>query len=112
MNLSGYLRHRIDIQVHEDTQDSNTGEVVVGWTTVYSNVPAKIEPLSVREFMQSRADQSEISARITIRYKAGLNAGMRILHGSTVYNPAGFLADKKSGTEYLTIPCSQGVNEG
>ena len=112
MNISGGLRHRVDIQVHDDGQDSNTGEIVPGWVTVWPNVPAKIEPLSVREFLQSRADQSEIAARITIRWRAGLSADMRILHGSTVYNPAGFLPDKKSGQEYVTIPCSQGVNEG
>lgn len=112
MKISGSLRHRVNIQVHEDTQDSNTGEMIVGWTNLYTNVPAKIEPLSVREFLQSRADQSQVSARITIRYRAGLDASMRIVHGTTIYNPAGFLADPKSGLEYLTIPCSQGVNEG
>lgn len=112
MNLSGGLRHRVDIQVHEDTQDSNTGEMVVGWTTVYESVPAKIEPLSVREYLQSQADQSEVTTRITIRYRAGITAAMRLLHGSTIYNPAGILADVKSGQEYLTIPCSVGVNQG
>lgn len=112
MNISGALRHRVDIQSPVHTQNTTTGEIVTTWTTTHSSVPAKIEPLSAREFMQSKADQSEISARITIRYRAGLTADMRILHGSVVYNPAGFLGDKKSGTEYLTIPCSEGVNEG
>ena len=112
MNISGGLRHRIDIQIHDDGQDSNTGEIVPGWVTVFQNVPAKIEPLSVREFIQSKSEQSEISARITIRYRSGLSADMRILHNGLVYNPAGFLPDKKSGLEYLTIPCSLGVNEG
>jgi SPP1 family predicted phage head-tail adaptor len=112
MNLSGGLRHRIDIQSRTDVQDETTGEVVPTWSMLYASVPAKIEPLSVREFMAAQAVQSGITARITIRYKAGLTANMRILHGATIYNPAGFLPDLESGLEYLTIPCSAGVNEG
>jgi SPP1 family predicted phage head-tail adaptor len=112
MNLSGGLRHRVDIQARTNIQDATTGEVVPTWSTVYSSVPAKIEPLSVREFMAAKADQSDITTRITIRYRTGLSAEMRILHGSTIYNPAGFLPDKESGLEYLTIPCGTGVNDG
>ena len=112
MNISGELRHRVQIQTRTDTQDATTGEVVQTWTTTHANVPAKIHILSAREFMQSRTEQDESSANITIRYIAGISAGMRILHGSVIYNPAGVLGDRKSGQEYLTIPCSQGVNEG
>jgi SPP1 family predicted phage head-tail adaptor len=112
MNLSGGLRHRVDIQRRVETQDATTGESVASWTTVYTSVPAKIEPLSVREFMAAQAAQSGITARITIRYRAGMSASMRLVHGSTIYNPEGFLPDKESGQEYLTIPCSTGVNDG
>lgn len=112
MNLSGALRHRVDIQSRTNAQDATTGEITPTWSTLYSSVPAQIEPLSVREFMAAQANQSDITTRITIRYRAGLTADMRILHGTTIYNPAGFLPDKESGTEYLTIPCGTGVNEG
>lgn len=112
MNLSGDLRHRITIQSRANVQDAVTGEVVPTWSTLHSSVPAKIEPLSVRDFIQSKAEQSGIVARITIRYRSGLDATMRILHGSTIYNPEGFLPDKVSGQEYLTIPCSAGINDG
>jgi hypothetical protein len=37
---------------------------------------------------------------------------MRLLHGSRIYNPQGWLADPVSGIEYLTAPCSEGVNDG
>jgi hypothetical protein len=32
--------------------------------------------------------------------------------GEEIFNPQGFLRDKDSGIEYVTIPCSQGANEG
>jgi SPP1 family predicted phage head-tail adaptor len=84
------------------------------WQDFATNVAAAIEPLSVREFIASQQMQSQITARITIRHRQGLTAQMRILHPSTgkIYNPAGWLADPDSGLEYVTAPCSEGVNDG
>lgn len=120
---AGRLRHRIRIERYEYLRDSHgevvqnpiTGEVSQAWVEV-ATVWAAIEPLSAREFIQSQATQSQITARIVIRYRDGLDAAMRLVHLRTgrpdvIYNPAGFLADKESGLEYLTIPCSQGVSD-
>lgn len=109
---AGRLRHRIDIQSKQQTQNPVTGEITEAWVAVWKSVPAAIEPLSAREFIAAQAVQSQIVARITIRHRDGLDASMRILHKGKVYNPAGFLADKDSGLEYLTIPVTQGVNQG
>lgn len=115
MSLSaGRLRHRISIQKQHNSQDPATGVMRTVWQDVATNVAAAIEPLSVREFIASSQMQSQITARITIRYRAGLTPQMRILHSSTgkIYNPAGWLADPDSGLEYVTAPCSEGVNAG
>ncbi|WP_455580340.1 phage head closure protein [Ectopseudomonas hydrolytica] len=109
---AGRLRHRVDIQARQDVQDPNTGDVTPTWVTVWPNVPAAIEPLSAREFIAAQAVQSQVVARITMRYRQGLDASMRILHKSTVYDIAGLLPDKDSGLEYFTIPVSAGVNNG
>lgn len=109
---AGRLRHRVDIQARQDVQDPNTGDVTPAWVTVWPNVPAAIEPLSAREFIAAQAVQSQVVARITMRYRQGLDASMRILHKSTVYNIAGLLPDKDSGLEYFTVPVSAGVNNG
>jgi SPP1 family predicted phage head-tail adaptor len=109
---AGRLRHRIDIQQKQTAQDPMTGEQTESWVTLWDKVPAAIETLSAREFIAAQAVQSEIKARIVIRYRAGLDATMRILHGSKIYNPAAFLPDMDSGLSYLTIPCSEGVNAG
>lgn len=107
---AGRLRHRITIQQPENVQDS-AGYMQTMWTDV-AEVWAAVEPASVREFIASQQMQSEIVARITIRYRAGLTAQMRILHRDRIYNPQGWLADPESGLEYLTAPCSEGVNDG
>lgn len=109
---AGKLRHKVVIQEFASIQDSN-GDTTEEWATVtgMDKVPAAIEPLSVREFLQSATEQNLSMARITIRYRV-LPAKFRILHKSTIYNPSGVLADKESGLEYLSIPCSSGVNQG
>jgi len=107
---AGRLRHRIHIQERVLSQDSNL-DPVTSWEPV-ATVWAAVEPLSTREFFAAQAAQSEVVARITIRYRDGLNAQMRILHRGKIYNPAGFLPDAVSGVEYMTIPVTQGVNDG
>jgi SPP1 family predicted phage head-tail adaptor len=119
MSLSaGRLRHRITIQQLVTTgQDPTTGELNQEWQDLHTSVPAAIEPLSAREFMASQAVQSKYSARIVIRYRAGLDPAMRIVgvcgcHEGRIFNPAGWLADPDSGLEYLTAPCTEGVDQG
>ena len=109
---AGRLRHRVRIERPDYVQDLITGEMVKGWVLVADNVPAAIEPLSAREFIQSQALQSSVTARIVIRRRADIDATMRILHRDMVYNIHGVLADPVSGLEYQTLPVSEGVNDG
>ena len=120
---SGRLRHRVRIERYElarDTngeviQDEQTGQTVGSWVEV-ATVWAAIEPLSVREFTAAQATQSRIDTRIVMRQRDDVDAAMRLVHiraggvAGTIYNPAGFLADKDSGLEYMTIPASSGVS--
>lgn len=112
MSLSaGRLRHRIRIERPSYTQDPITGEMTQGWELVAEKVPAAIEPLSAREFIAAQAVQSQVTTRIVIRRRE-IDATMRIVHRGQVYNIHGVLADPESGLEYLTLPCSEGVNDG
>lgn len=108
---AGKLRHRVQLQQQTETRDPNTGAVEIGWADV-AQVWAAIEPLSAREFIQSSSEQNKVVARITIRYRADVRPSMRVLHNGTAYNITGVLADVDSGLEYMTLPCSTGVNDG
>lgn len=107
---SGKLRHRVSIERVSLIQDATTGAMVETWTEI-AKVWAAVEPLSAREFVQSAAGQSEVTARITIRAR-DIQAKDRIIHRGTVYNIRGVLHDKESGLEYITLPVGTGVNEG
>lgn len=125
MNVeAGRLRHRVRIEQLQPLLDSNgdpiqdpaTGDLAQDWAPV-ATVWAAIEPLSAREFIQSAATQSEVTTRVTIRYRDGLDPAMRLVHvrkgrPDVVYNSRGFLPDLFSGLEYMTIPCGAGVGQG
>ncbi len=108
---AGKLRHRITLQKPVKTQSPVTGAVVNSWADV-TKLWADVVDLSAREFVAAQAGQSEITSRITIRYRDDVTSRHRILYRGRIYNIHGVLADDKSGSEYLTLPCSQGVNDG
>lgn len=120
---AGRLRHQVRIEQYQELldsngeviQDENTGEVARAWVEV-ATVRAAIEPVSGREFIQSQATQSQITARIVIRFRDGINAAMRLVHvrrnmADVIYNIHALLADKESGLEYITMPVSAGVSD-
>lgn len=118
---AGRLRHVVDFEQRVDVQDATTGGITTTWEKVAINVRAAIEPLSAREAIAAAKEQSTVVARLTVRFRPGLAAAQRIVHGvlccstyvgEEIFNPEGFLRDKDSGLEYVTIPCSQGANEG
>lgn len=121
---AGRLRHEVRIERLDYMRDSNgdaiqdpdSGEVSTEWVEV-ATIRAAIEPLSAREFNQSAATQSQVTARIVIRHRDDIDAACRIVHLRTgradvIYNIHGILPDLDSGLEYITMPVSSGVSEG
>ena len=111
---SGKLRHRVSLESPSYAKDTTTGEQILSWVS-QGTVYAAIEPLSAREFIAAQSEQSQIDTRITIRYRDDIQATWRAIHmvngvAGKVFNIHGVLADKDSGLEYLTLPCSSGPN--
>lgn len=104
---AGKLNHRVRLESLETSQDAN-GETVETWTH-QGDVWANVSPVSGKEFISSAAMQSQIVARITVRYRSDIQATWRILFRNRYYNIEAVLADVVSGLEYLTLPCSLGV---
>lgn len=118
MSRAGQYRHRVDIQDWTSVRDEETGGFTEAWETVFSGVPARIAPASGKEFLAAQAIQSEINTRIVIRARPGLKAKQRVLHiGNAgevlgIYNVYAWLPDPESGRDYVSAPCSIGVNDG
>ena len=75
---AGALRHQVTIQRLTITQGS-AGEVIETWSDV-ATVYAAVEPLSGREYWQAQQVAAETSIRVRIRYRAGLETTMRVIH--------------------------------
>lgn len=108
---AGKLNRRVMLQKPVKTQSPVTGAVISGWVDV-TELWASVVDLSARDFVAAQAAQSEVTTRITIRWREDVTDKYRIVHRGRIYNIHGVLEDDKSGREYLTLPCSQGVNDG
>jgi head-tail adaptor len=111
------MNHLVRIDRRVNSQDPTSGAITETWTTYLAAVPCEIKPLSVSAYIQSRAQQSDISVRVKFPYIDGLDDTMRFVglcecHLGKVYNPDGILEDDITGRQHITVPCSQGVNEG
>ncbi|WP_333890055.1 phage head closure protein [Atlantibacter subterraneus] len=96
---AGKLNKRVTLQKPVKTQSPTTGAIVSGWADV-AELWANVTDLSARDFVAAQAGQNEVTTRITI------------VHRGRIYDITGVLEDDKSGREYLTLPCSRGVNDG
>lgn len=106
--LAPRLRHRVDIQNFTTTQDSTTGAVTDSWANFGTDIPAEIWPLSGREFIAAQSIQSGVTTKITMRYQAGVESRMRVIHGSDIYAIKSVLPDP-SLRRFLTLMCEVGV---
>ena len=65
---------------------------------------AAVEPLVGREYLAAQAAQSEVTARVTMRYRRGITAQDRVIHNGTIYGIES-LVDVRSGHRELVLMC-------
>lgn len=103
---AGQLRHIVTIQ----RQKQATGgmlEPVRTWEDVATNVRAGIEPLNGKEYLSARQTQGEVSVRIRMWYRDGIESSMRVVHGSEIYNIVSVIDPDKRHRK-LILMCTQG----
>lgn len=104
MLSAGSLNSRITIQHLTNTggldeinqPEQEWGDLAQVW--------ADIRHLTGSESIKAGNDASTVKASIRIRYRAGLTAGMRILHKTTAYEIKAVLPDERSRT-YVDLLC-------
>ena len=87
MSFAGRLRHRVQIQEASETRDAYGG-VTTTWTTV-GTVYAAIVPMHQvgqgRERLEADRIQSEVTHRITTRFRGDVTPKHRILFEGRVF---------------------------
>lgn len=77
---AGELRHLITIQQRSVSRDE-FGAESEAWGT-FSQVWAKVQPLSGQELEHGQAMHSDTTHKVTIRHLSGVTTEMRIVHDS------------------------------
>lgn len=97
------LNHRVTIQQLAAGYDG-LGQPVESWTDVAS-VWANVRHVSGLETIKSDADVSVLKVSVRIRQRAGLDVGMRLVHGADVFDVRALLPDGQN--QYLDLVCQK-----
>ena len=97
---AGRLNRRVTLQQPAAGFDE-LGQPIPGWTDV-ATVWADIRMKSGLESIKAGASVSVVQASIRIRYRAGVNAGMRVVHNLTAYNITAVQPDV-GGREFVDL---------
>ena len=101
---AGRLNRRVTLQA-PGTATDEIGQPIPGWTDV-ATVWGDIRLKSGLEALKAGAPVSTVQASIRIRYRAGINAGMRVVHNLVAYNIVAVMPDL-SGREFIDLACEQ-----
>lgn len=105
----GRLNRRVTIASHGTTPDA-FGQPANTWATL-ATVWAEITPKRGRELVAAKSVDSEVSATITIRYRADVTAAHRITHAGKIYNIAAVI-DRNGEGKFLDLEVTEGLNNG
>ena len=97
---AGRLNRRCLLQSPSQSVDA-LGQPIPGWTDV-ATVWASIRHLSGVESIKADAVTSTVKASIRIRWRPGLNAGMRVVHDAQVYSIEAVMPDV-GGREFVDL---------
>lgn len=110
MSLSITLNKRVTLQQLTTTQDAAGQPGADGWVNVIAEGDGKIwagiRDISGRDFVAAGGAQNSVSTVITIRFRSGVRAAMRVLYGDDIYKIEAVLgADNRR----LQLACSRGA---
>lgn len=107
---AGELRHRITVQsITDGGRDEDGFEIESAWSD-YIKLWAKITPLSSKDLISAQADQSEVVARMKIRYREDIDTTMRVIWKGRIFAISSqALDDNETGVTYSTFNLSGDV---
>ena len=106
---SSELTRRVTIQ-SRPTGRGILGDQSTAWTDLVK-CWAGIEQLQGRELSLAQAINSEVTHKVTMRYRAGITAAQRVVYQGRVFNVLDVL-DPETAHVALELMCSEGLNEG
>ncbi len=106
---AGKLRHRIQIYSPVETRDANGG-FVRSWN-LDEIVWGSVEALSGKELIEGAQVNSQVTHKVTIRYRAGMTTTMRLISRDIILNIENVI-NPMNTTKELVIQCKQVTGQG
>ncbi|MBC9229191.1 phage head closure protein [bacterium SPL81] len=109
---AGELCHRVVIQRNVSIDRDEFGHEQPADWQVFLTLWAKVSPLSAKDLIAAQAAQSQVIARLKIRYRTDIDSTMRVIFRGEIYSidsPA--LNDDETGNIYSTFLLSKGVEK-
>lgn len=104
MISAGALSERVTLQTMAGGGTDAIGQPLPdAWADVFTTW-ASVHPLQGREFLAAAAITTEVTARITMRYRPGVTPAMRVVHGADLYNITAVIHVKSARAE-LQLMC-------
>lgn len=107
---AGAFDKRVTLQSRQLTRSPVNGEESIEWGDV-ATVWANVKPLRGSSFFAARAVQTSVDHVITIRYRAGVTADMRVQWGDVLFD-IDEVIDVNSRHDNLELMCVTGVRDG
>lgn len=109
---AGELCHRVVIQQNVSIDRDEFGHEQPADWQVFLTLWAKVTPLSARDLFAAQAVQSQVVARLKIRYRTDIKSSMRVIFRGETYSIDGpALNDDETGNIYSTFLLSKGVEK-
>lgn len=89
--MIGSLRHRVQVQAPQQTQDE-FGEVAETWVTV-AEVWAEVRAMSGRELFNAQQVQADVTHKVRMRYLDVLRPSYRLVHDGKILNVSSIVPD-------------------
>lgn len=81
------------------------GEEILSYSTVVSNIRAKVVPLKGGTFYENRQQLSTLAIEVTIAYRTGVNTGMQIVWRGAPYAINEMIPQGANLKEELLLRC-------
>ncbi|HHY2116900.1 TPA: phage head closure protein [Acinetobacter baumannii] len=109
---AGELRHRVIIQAYTEPSRDDDGFPIEGGWSEYKKLWAKVTPLSAKDLIAAQADQSEVVARMKIRYREDITTKMQVLWKGRIFSiKSQALDDSEDSYTYCTFLLGQGLEK-
>lgn len=100
----GAMRERITIKQPVETVDT-IGQTNRTWTALYSDEPARFDPVSGGETLRGKQVEAGVTAVFTIHFRDSIDSTMKVYHGSDEYGIA-YINRVDGGRRYLELRCN------